>query len=143
MNLLNKIETAIKEAAEAVEIVGDVLIVQRLPKPEIKTQGGLVLSAGQQRQVTAFNSNQPEFVKVLAVGKGYYNEDTGADVPLDIKPGYVIEVGKNSVNWFSSFGAIIDNLEAGVGVGLTRDAEARIRFKSEESYNKFMEHFLK
>lgn len=139
---LQKVFTdAISATGEEFELIGNAVIVSRLPKREIKSQSNLVLSTGDYKQQNSFAANQPEFVKVLAVGKGYYNEETNEDVPLEVTPGAVIEVGRNSVNWFSSFGAIMDNIDKGRGIGLTLYENGRMKFKSEEAFNKFMDFF--
>lgn len=140
------IEEKMKAAIEAANptLIGDVLLVSRIKLPEPKSEGGLVLASSAitgYKQVTGFDANKPIFLKVLAVGKGYYNETTGEDVPLDVEPGNIIEVGANSVVFFSSFGNIVDNVDAGQGVGITREAEIRIKFKDQETFEKFLGHF--
>lgn len=141
-----KIEEKMKNAIEATNptLVGDVILVSRIKLPEPKSEGGLVLASSSltgYKQTTGFDANKPIFLKVLAIGKGYYDEASGKDVPLDVSVGNIIEVGANSVVFFSSFGNIVDNVEAGQGVGITREAEIRIKFESQEAFEKFLGHF--
>lgn len=143
-NALNEaLVKAFKESREAIKtiIVGDIILVGRLPKQELKTAGGIIVTRGSARQINAFDSNLPQFVQVLAVGEGFYNEETGESVPVDLEPGNVIEVAGHAVNWFSSFGVIPDSAERGTGIGITREPEYRMKFKSYDDYLKFMEPF--
>ena len=122
------------------QIVGDVILVSRMPEREAKTKGGIVMASSMltgHKQMTGFDSNPPMFVKVVAVGAGYYDEETGKDVPLDVTVGNVIEVGQNSVVFFSSFGNIVDD-KKNTGIGISRANEIRLKFKDEAAYNKFM-----
>jgi len=141
-----KIEEKMKNAIEATNptLIGDVLLVSRIKLPEPKSEGGLVLASSSitgHKQITGFDSNKPIFLKVLATGKGYYDEESGKDVPLDVEAGNIIEVGANSVVFFSSFGNIVDNMDSGTGVGITREAEIRIRFPNQETFEKFLGYF--
>jgi co-chaperonin GroES (HSP10) len=141
-----KIEEKMRNALEATSptLVGDVLLVSRIKLPEPKSEGGLVLASSSitgHKQLTGFDANKPIFLKVLAVGKGFYDDVSGKDVPLDVKVGNIIEVGANSVVFFSSFGNIVDNAESGTGVGITREAEVRIKFSSQEEFEKFLGFF--
>lgn len=135
-----KMKLAIESVGDALTIVGDCLLVERLPKKEVKF-GSIIAAPSASKQITGFDSNPPEFVKVLAVGRGYYDDDKNKDVPLDLKPGNIIELGRNSVVWFSSFGTVLDNQKDGTGIGLARESDHRLRFENMEAYNKFMEAF--
>ena len=122
-------------------IVGDIILVGRLPKEEIKTAGGLIMTRGGVRQVNAFDSALPQFVQVLAIGRGFYDGKEDKDIPLDLIPGNVIEVAGHAVNWFSSFGIIPDSVDRGTGVGITREPEYRIKFNNFNDYKEFMKPF--
>jgi len=137
----NALIKAFEDAKESVKptFVGDIVMVGRLPKEELKTAGGIIVTRGGVNQVNAFDSSLPQFVQVLAVGNGFYDGEN--DVPLDLKPGNVIEVAAHSVSWFSSFGVIPDSKDNGTGVGMTREAEYRIKFDSYDDYLTFMEPF--
>jgi co-chaperonin GroES (HSP10) len=141
-DLVNRFKDIVNELGESIQLIGDCVVVEKLPKREIKTSGGIVLSSvGHKRQTTGFDINTPEFVRVLWVGPGYFDEE-GKDVPLEVEPGNIIEIGKNSVNWFSSFGSIILDVEEGKGVGICRP-EHRIKFNDYQSYEKFIKTFEK
>lgn len=141
-NQLN--EDLINTFAEAVQkvnpvLVGDIILVSRLPKEEIKTASGLVITTGGVKQINAFDSHVPQFVQVVAVGQGFYEGDKS--IPVDLEPGNIIEVAGHAVTWFSSFGIIPDSKEQGTGIGITREAEYRIKFKNYTEYCEFMKPF--
>lgn len=68
---------------------GNRLLVEVLPKIELKTSSGLIISTGE-KQIGAAEDMAPRVGIVLDVGEGYYNDDTGAPMPGEIKPGYVV-----------------------------------------------------
>jgi co-chaperonin GroES (HSP10) len=129
------------QAGKKFLLVGDCILVGRVPKRELKTAGGIVLSRGGVRQNNAFDSNLPQFVQVLAVGEGYYDNEKNESIPLDLKPGNIIEVAAHAVRWFSSFGVVPDSEDSGTGVGITRESEYRMKFESYEDYETFMAPF--
>jgi hypothetical protein len=56
---------------DGVRLIGDVLLVERMPKPEIKLGSGLIAApASNSKQINGVTSNLPIFVRVLLVGPG-------------------------------------------------------------------------
>jgi hypothetical protein len=82
--------------------------------------------------VDGLDMNKPLFVRVLAVGEGYYDETTGNEIPLNVQVGDIILVGRIGVNFFSTFCGLVS--ETGNQIGLSRESEIRMRFKGEEGY---------
>lgn len=115
------------------DLIGDVLIVEEIPVEEKKTKSGLIMNTGGVRRADGLDMNQPLFVRVLAVGAGFYNDENGTDVPLECQVGDIILVGRMSVNWFSTFGPLIS--EANKQIGVTRESEMKMRFKGQEGYD--------
>lgn len=140
-DLVKLFTNAFNEVGGNAELIGNAILVGALAKDDIKKIGSLYIQKQEKFQVNAWDSNQPEFVKVLAVGKGYYDSETNKDIPCELVPGNIIQVGKASVNWFTTFGEIVRNAEIGFGVGLTLEGETKMKFKDEETYHKFMKHF--
>lgn len=134
MNNVEKFQKATEEIKDGMTLVGDVILVEMMPEPEVKI-GSIIAAPSSRNQLDGITSNLPIFVRVLLTGKGYYNEETGEDVPLDIKPGNIIQVGRQAVDWFGTFGSITRGKESGVGI--TRQDAARITFKDEETFNRF------
>lgn len=139
--LIKAFAAASAKAKDAFYLVGDNILVGRLPKQEMKTSSGLIIASGKDKQINAMDSSLPEFVQVLAVGKGFYNEEEKKEVPLELSPGNIIEVARFSVSWFSAFGLVADSEQAGTGVGITREREYRVKFDTYEAYLEFMAPF--
>lgn len=127
------------------QIIGDILVVEHLPDEEVRTQAGLILASGQ-RQVGAFDADRPHFVRVLAVGPGYYNEETKEEIPLEYEKGNVLLLPTTAVKYFTSFGSYIGKQlkhKKGetFGVGIAKAGEEWFKFPNEESYRTYMSFF--
>lgn len=114
-------------------LIGDSLLVEEVPEEEVKTESGLILPSGTQKQVDSFDDNRPMYVRVLAVGEGHYDLN-GKDVPLDTEMGDIGIVGKLSVEWFSTFAGLMCNVK-GHRIGLMRESALKIRFRGQEGYD--------
>ena len=122
----------LEEAKMAFDIPGDGILVENIKEEEVKTKSGLVISSASGYKIAdQIAANLPKFVHVLAKGKGYYNDETGDDVPLSVNPGDIILVGQASVRWFGSLP--IDGYEP-FSIGVTLESEAQIKFQGIEKY---------
>ena len=120
-----------------VELVGDMILVQRFKTPELVTGGGIIVAAVDTSvQRNTIHSQIPVWCKVLAVGKGFYDPETGKDVPLDVKPGNIIMVSPISIQPMSMF-CDVKGVESD-DLALTRENEIKLRFKSEDAYVRVM-----
>lgn len=88
------------------ELKGDQILVEKLPKPELKTSGGLIIPGGVSTHKNTIESDTTEFGLVLMVGPGQFLED-GTTVPCDSKPGDVILL-PGTTYWYGAFGHIAD-----------------------------------
>jgi co-chaperonin GroES (HSP10) len=122
------------EAGDKYHLIGECLIVEEIGQVEVKTASGIVLSSGGTRKVDGLDMNKPLFVRVLAVGEGFYDDETGESLPLETQVGDIILIGRMSVQFFSTFGPLIS--EGTNQIGLTRESEIRMRFKGEEGWDK-------
>jgi co-chaperonin GroES (HSP10) len=87
---------------------GNVILIEIFEQEEIKSKGGIVLAKydGQRMQASDFKAHMGI---VLAIGEGYYDEDTGvATVPLDIQPGMIVMVPQIDVQYLSTFPGLKD-----------------------------------
>lgn len=138
---MNKTLQAFKALSETgtknYTLYGDVLIVEEVTAELPKTKSGLVMATGREKQIDGLELNKPVFVRVLAVGAGYYDEETGEDVPPEVQVGDIVLVGPMSVKWFSYFGNLISTATS--RLGLTRESEIQMRFKGQEGYDKAFE----
>lgn len=118
------------DAGSHYELYGDCLLVEKLKEPERKI-GSIILASAIGRQ-DSFGQDRPHFVRVLAIGKGFYNEESGEDVPVSVAVGDIILVGPISVKYFSMFGEM-ESYEPD-SIGITRETEIQLKFKGEEGY---------
>lgn len=82
------------------QLFGARVLVEVLPDPEMKTAGGLII-ASKTNQLTDTQENKFTAAIVLAVGKGYY-DDEGKDVPLQVSVGQVVEVVRSGLRRYST-----------------------------------------
>lgn len=137
---LEAFKAAATEARTSYHLIGDNLLVEEIPEEELKTKSGIVIATGDKRMVDGVEANRPVFVRVLAVGEGYYRDSDKEDaspqvVPLDVEAGDIILVGKLSVAWFSAYGNVVT--ARGSRIGRCRESDIAQRFKGEEGYAKY------
>ena len=127
------------QCGELHELIGDGMYVEEVPEEEVKTKSGIVMASEVGLVKEGFLESKPKQVIVLAVGKGFYNEETKEDVPLYVDPGDVITVPNMSVQWFNIFlGAVCAGNQR---IGLVRECELKHRFKGIDAYEKISEVF--
>lgn len=82
------------------KLQGSRILVELLPEPEMKTEGGLFVgSASNSRSST--EEDKFTAAVILAVGTGYY-DDEGNDIPMDKRPGQIVEVVRSSLRYYST-----------------------------------------
>lgn len=122
-----------QECSAAYQLYGGNILVEEIPEEELKSKGGLIIATGNKKsQIDGVEANKPCFVRVLAVGEGYYDED-GLDVPVNVEPGDICLVGKLSVSWLSAFGNIFTH-EGDARLGITNDSQIQMRFRGQAGY---------
>lgn len=131
--------TALSDIKDKYQLIGDVMLVEKIKPGEQKI--GSIIIAQAPNHKSDFLADQPAFVRVLAVGEGYYDDTTKESVPLSVKPGDIILVPAMSVKYFSVFPGISD-YELNT-IGLTRESEIQMRFMGEEGYNQMTELLAK
>lgn len=136
----SKYREAFEHAAETCkddfEIIGDGLLVEEIPKEEIKSKGGIFMPTNTKiDSIDGLEANRPCFVRVLAVGEGYFNDKTDGTVPLNCRPGDIILVPKLSVKWLSVFGNLVST--GGAQIGLVSETSMQLRFPGDAAYDRF------
>jgi hypothetical protein len=71
--------------------------------------------------------------RVLKVGEGYH--DPEGDLPLDTRPGEIIEVPWTAITWYSTFQAM-QGYEPDT-IGLTVESAIRMKWQNDEHYQEF------
>lgn len=128
---------AVRESLkDAMLLTGNLLIVEKASVEEIKTQTGIVIASSlDKKSINDIDANLPDFVHILAVGEGYYDDEDNKDVPLDSKPGDVALVGRNSVKWFSTFGVLGYKRDT---IGVVTEDQVQLRFKGYNGFQQFI-----
>lgn len=121
---------------------GDRMLVEVMPKEELTTKGGLIISSDSTRMRTDTTQNRPLIVTVLAVGKGYIEDvkDEDGEVidhvqeEVPYKPGEVLFISDLSIKYLSEFPGLG---ATGQKLGIVRATETHISWPSFEAYEKF------
>jgi co-chaperonin GroES (HSP10) len=125
---------------EHLEIIGDVILVEKVKFPEARTASGIYIT-DYKGQINTLNADKPHFYRVLMPGEGYYDDTTKESQPLNAQQGDIILVGSISVKIFSSF-PLLEAYEAD-SIGITRESEIQMRFKGEDNFVRFLGDFNK
>jgi len=104
---------------------GDNILVERLPKIEMKSKSGLILGVDIKTYKDTAHDALTQFGVVLMVGPGQVYED-GTIQSTDSKPGDVILLPGN-VQWYSGFGHIADYEP--YSIGRLRDSQVGMWFQ--------------
>lgn len=118
---------------------GNRLLVEVLPKAEIKSAGGLFINSNSSSHKSTTEMNRAKLAIVLVSGSGYYDED-GEDVALDVLPGAVIMVSEMGLKYYSEFPGIAEY--TGETLALTRDSEIHAAWPSIEAYSVYQQTLL-
>ena len=124
----------LQEHKDLYTLRGDRLLIEILPKEELTTASGLVIATVDDYRSTT-KDNQATLGIVLLVGVGYYDEDTGKDVPLDVQPGNIVLLSGMGLKLYSSFPGCqgyIPNT-----IALTRNSECHMIIPNADAYEKY------
>lgn len=124
---------AFKEASKFFTLVGNRILVERLPDEEVKTSTGLILSGGSRSEVSA---SKPLICLVVAIGEGYTPVDgTEEKIPLDVKVGSVVMINEAGVNFFSTIPGFTAYSE--MKLGLASEGDIQMRFANMEEFEAY------
>lgn len=98
----------LQDKGEFYRLNGGRVLIEILPKPELKTQGGLIMSApsGFAKGAT-FETQSGTMGIVLLTGEGYIDSD-GASYAIDLKPGNIVMVNDFGIKSLSIFPGLND-----------------------------------
>lgn len=127
-----------KQAEGTFELFGSKLLVERLEiNAEVKSAGGIILSAANHAKST-LKKQEPLVARVLASGQGYTNED-GTSIPLDVRPGNIVVLNPNGVNFFSTLPGVPSYTD--MKIGITTEGDVQMCFKDVEAFNAYCKVF--
>ncbi len=111
------------------ELVGDMMLVERLPSIESKTASGIIIPTGDNKSYKATAKDAVlELGIVLMRGPGDIDAD-GNRMEMDVQTGHIIELPMN-ISWYSQFGGMKDYEP--YSIGKMRAAQALLVFADYE-----------
>lgn len=119
---------------------GNRVLVEPLPKEEIKTASGIIVAAPKTDHRSTLEQNRAELAVVLAVGSGYYDEE-GSDVPVDLAPGNVVLINGFGLRAYSDFPGIADYVQD--AIAMIRDNDVHAAWESLEAYKAYRDGMSK
>lgn len=122
-----------QKAGGKLPLRGNRLLVEVMPKEELKSAGGLILNAPTSDHRSKLEQERAKLAVVVAIGNGYF--DGEEDVPLDIKPGAVVLISELGLKYYSEFPGIAEY--TGETLALTRDTEVHAAWDSLEAYQEY------
>lgn len=136
MSLTSKyLERFSKLKTRQLPLRGNRVLVEVLPKEEFKAGNSGLIMAAESDSRTSTEQNRADLAIVLAVGDGYFNEETGKLEPLDIEVGNVILVSRMGLKLYSQFPGIPEYTKE--TLALTRDSEVHAAWSSLEEYQAY------
>lgn len=120
---------------------GNLMLVEKLPEPELKTRGGIVLGGiidNGSKQINGLGADIPQFCRILDIGEGYTDDD-GNVIPnsMSVQPGDIVLINRLSIKYFSLFHTFFDYKPD--QIGLARDNDIQMHFKGDEGLAKYFE----
>lgn len=115
------------------KLAGGRILVEVLPKQEMKSAGGLIIAAPSTHKGTA-DMQRAVLGIVLMVGEGYIDSD-GKDIPMEVKVGNVVVLNEFGVKYYSEFPGIKSYTEN--KLAMTGESEIQIKFESVDELIEF------
>ncbi len=116
------------------QLNGGRILVEILPEPEVKSAGGLILSAPSNKTVGTFEDFKPTMAVVLMTGVGYVN-DQGEEIPQDVKVGNIVMLNPMSLRRFSTFPGLVGYTS--LTVALTHESDVQMTFTDVQAFEKY------
>jgi co-chaperonin GroES (HSP10) len=124
----------LKESGALFHLHGNRLIVEVLPKEELK-KGSLIIASDMKNLKSSTEENRAQLAVVLAVGNGYFDEATGKVEALPYEQGEVILVSPFGLKYYSQFPGIVDFTDQ--KIALTRESEIHMSWNDFKAFEKY------
>ena len=133
LNLLDK--------KELYRVNGGRVVIEVLPRPEVKTQGGLIMAApsGFAKGGT-FETQSGTLGVVLLTGDGYVDTD-GTTFDIDLKPGNVVLVNDFGIKTLSIFPGLADY--AANSLAIIDETTVQMTWPDFEAFDKYSKALVK
>lgn len=115
------------------KLAGGRILVEVLPKAEMKSAGGLIIAAPSSHKGIA-DMQRAVLGVVLMVGEGYTDND-GNDIPMEVKVGNVVVLNEFGVRYYSDFPGVKSYTEN--KLAMTSESEVQVKFESFEELKEF------
>ena len=113
---------------------GSTIIVEILPDEEIKTAGGLIISAPTDHtRGNSVNAHKLQTGRVLMTGPGYWSDELADYEALEVSPGSIVILPQYATEYVSTFPGIQRPTEN--KLGLVKMDSILAYYPSEEAYN--------
>lgn len=124
---------------EVSKLRGHVALIERLPKEEIKTAGGLYLGGGDGQVNSAFAMAGELGIVLLTSNKEPDSE--GNTIDSDLEVGNVVLIPDAATTWYSSFPLVPAYTQG--AIGMVFNHQLRLVFKDIASYLNLKEQFTR
>lgn len=132
MTKFQKFFSAVTEQG-LLKIRGATLVAEVLDDEELKSKGGLILSAPKEHARGGVEENRLKVARIVAVGEGYLGEN-GESIPCDTKVGAIVILPKYSAQTVSIFPGLADMTND--KLVLLKEESILAMYETEENYNK-------
>lgn len=123
-----------EQNAKYFKLQGNKILIERIELGEVRTAGGLIIAESPNLRQD-LKLQKPHLAVVLAVGTGYYDAETRSYEPLEVKPGNVVILNANGVQYYSLLPGLA-NYTANK-VGLTTEGDVQLVFDSIEVFETY------
>lgn len=124
------------EGAAFFTLPGNRMLVEILPKEELKTRGGLIMATDMRDHRNHTEENRAIVGIVVLNGSGYVDDD-GNTVEIEYTEGSVVLLSSLGIRYYSQFPGLTEYTES--SLGMTRDSEVQMSFPSLEAFEKAKE----
>jgi len=128
LTMFNRVKN---EAPNTYRLNGARILVEIIPKEEIKSAGGLVLAAPRELVQGSVENMRGLLGIVILTGEGYYGDD-GKAVPLDVNSGAVVLLNEFATRVFSTFPGISEY--SGNSIAITDESAIQMQWPTIEDY---------
>lgn len=112
---------------------GDLLLVERLPAAEQKTDSGLIIAKADDHRM-GFHRKASFFVRVIYTGAGTIDPETGVHHELDTQVGDIILIDEGNAVFFSTFGDMRGYEQE--TIGYTSEGSVKFCFRGQDAFER-------
>lgn len=123
-----------KEARKNYRLNGSRVLIEILPQPELKSAGGLLLTAPSEIVRAGVEHMKPILAIILLTGEGYFDSN-GDDVPMSVEPGNIVMVNDLALRALSTFPGLGDY--SANSIALTDESSIQMQWPNLDAYKAY------